>query len=435
MFSQRINRLGTNVLWLVGDRLFRITVGVFVLGYIARYLGTARFGDLNYAIGLTAIFASIATLGIEGIVIRELVKTPERTELILGTACVLRLMGGSLAIGLLFLASWTAMNSSAAPIIVVISLAFVPQAFEVIDLWFQKNIQSKFTVLAKGIAVLLGAAVKIALVQMEAPLLWFAGALVLDAILSAITLIIVYHLRGQTVRRWAVSREVARLILRDSWPLILSALLVSIYMRIEQILVMNVLGSASVGIYYASARITEMWLFIPTYILSTIYPVLVDKRQADPAGYRARLQNVFDLLTGLGYLVAVSVTALAPLLIPLIYGATFNSAIPILMIQAWTAPIIFSGSVRAQYFLLENLTIYHTWSALIGIVTNAALALWLMPRIGARGAAIAALIGYIVSSYFTSLWFGQLRECGSIQTKAFLLPFRLPALLRTIRRR
>ena len=76
IFSEKINRIGGNLAWLVGDRLFRMAIGVVVLGFVARYLGTASFGDLNYAIGLTAIFSSLATLGIEGIVIRELVRYP-----------------------------------------------------------------------------------------------------------------------------------------------------------------------------------------------------------------------------------------------------------------------------------------------------------------------------------------------------------------------
>src|SRR5947207_1027334 len=172
IFSEKINRIGGNLAWLVGDRLFRMAIGVVVLGFVARYLGTASFGDLNYAIGLTAIFSSLATLGIEGIVIRELVRTPQNTELILGTACALRLVGGTLSVGLLYLAALGASHATVvAPLILVVSLAFLPQALEVIDLWFQKNIRSKFTVVAKGMAVLLGAAVKITLVQIKAPLL------------------------------------------------------------------------------------------------------------------------------------------------------------------------------------------------------------------------------------------------------------------------
>src|SRR5436190_20843729 len=96
----RLNRVGQNIVWLVSDRVLRMALGVVVLGVVARYLGPAQFGVLNYAISLTAIFAAVASLGIDGIVIRELVKTPERTREIMGTAFALRMIGGVVAVGI-----------------------------------------------------------------------------------------------------------------------------------------------------------------------------------------------------------------------------------------------------------------------------------------------------------------------------------------------
>jgi PST family polysaccharide transporter len=429
----KFKRVGENVTWLVADRLFRMGMGVVVLGMVARYLGPAQFGVLNYSISLTAIFAAVASLGIEGIVIRELVKAPERRSAILGTAFVLRLLGGGVALSLVFLAGWlTSDVQYVAPLAVVVALAFFPQAFEVIDLWFQKNIQSKYTVLAKSGAVLIGSAIKIGLVAARAPLILFAAALALDAVFAAIALAIMYHRRGEHMRNWSVSREIARNILRDSWPLILSGILVAIYMRVEQVLVMMFFGSTSAGIYFAAVRMTEIWQFIPGFILASLYPLLVEKRQQNADAYLQKLQLVFDLLTGFGLVVAVGITVIGPYLLPLIFGAKFVSAVPILTILAWTAPITFSGGVRAQYFLIEGFTIYHTASALIGIATNVTLAVLLMPRYGIQGAALGALGGYFVSAYVTSWLFPCLRNCARLQTKALFVFFRWRETLRNI---
>ena len=433
MLHVKFKRVGENVSWLVADRLFRMSIGVVVLGMLARYLGPAQFGLLNYSISLVTIFGAVASLGIEGIVIRELVKAPERKSAILGTAFGLRLLGGVIALSFVFLAAWFSSDGQSITLLaVVVALAFFPQSFEVIDLWFQKNIQSKYTVLAKSGAVLLGAAVKIGLVLAKAPLILFAGALALDAVFSAVALAVIYHRRGELVRNWSVSREIARNILRDSWPLILSGMLVAIYMRVEQVLVMMFFGGESVGIYYAAVRMTELWQFIPGFILASLYPLLVEKRQQDVNIYRQKLQVIFDLLTGFGLVVAAGVTVFGPYLLPLIFGAKFAPAIPILLILAWTAPITFSGVVRAQYFLIESLTIYHTASALIGIATNVTLAILLMPRYGIRGAAISALAGYFVSAYLTSWLFPCLRECAVFQTKGLFVFFRWRATLKAL---
>jgi PST family polysaccharide transporter len=434
MLPGRFNQIGANLFWLVVSRLVRIVTGLVVLGFVSRYLGVEQFGVLNYAIGLTAIFSTVASLGFEGIVVRELVNAPARTNAILGTAFILRMAGGIAAIGLVGLtALLTVSDLGTAGLSLIVATAFLPGAFDVIELWFQKHIQAKHMVLARVIAALLVSAIKIGLVFGGARLVVFAWAQVLEAALGAVALVWVFQGRGQRVKEWAFDRNLCRVVLRDSWPLILSGLLVAVYMRIEQIMVMTVLGDYSMGIYSASVKVTEMWAFIPSLILVTIYPILVAKRQENAAAYKQKLQTVFDLMTGLGYGVAVGTSLLAPFIIPLIYGKKYDDAIGVLLIQVWTAPITFSASVRAQYFLLENKTIYHTFAALIGIVANVALALWLMRFLGARGAACAVVVASWMAGHLSSLIFGELRECAIMQTKAFCLPFRLPTFLHALK--
>jgi PST family polysaccharide transporter len=316
---------------------------------------------------------------------------------------------------------------------IVVSLAFFPQSFEVIDLWFQKSIQSKYTIVAKAVAVLLGAAARFWLVAVNASLMAFGAMTILDAVLNAIALVFIFHRRGQTIRTWRFCKPEALVLFQDSWPLILSGILVAVYTRVEQVLVMNKLGEHNAGIYYAAVRITDLWGFIPGLILPSVYPLLVQARESNRERYVQRLQIVFDLLTGLGYAAAIVVSLASPLLIGAIYGSRYQQAAAILAVRAWITPITFSGSVRAQYFLMERTTIYHTWSALVGIGCNIGLALALMPHFMALGAAISVLISYAISAYLTSAIFARLRECLVLQTKAFLLPFRLAAFIRSLR--
>ncbi len=423
-------RIRDNLAWLLGDRLGRAALNVVVVSVVARYLGPDQFGLLNYTISLAAIFATVATLGFEGIVIRELLAQPEEKDAVLGTACALRFAGGLLAIALVALTGLLTRNGSAVlPLALVVSLGFLPQALEVIDLWFQQSIQSRLTVLAKSGAALLGAGVKLGLVWAQAPLAWFAAAVAVDAVLAAAALAWMFHGRGERLRQWRVTRTMTRTLLRDSWPLIVSGLLIALYLRVEQLLVMNWLGERTAGVYFAAVKFAEAWAFAPGLIVSSVYPLLVQERQRGGAEYERQLQLLFDGLTGLGLLVAVGVTFAGPWVLPLIFGDKYAAAVPVLVILGWTAPITFSGAARAQLFLLEKLTIYHTWSALIGIAANVGLALWLMPHWGAPGAALGALGGYWLSACGTSLLFPRLRPWAGLQARAFLLPLRPGGLL------
>ncbi len=431
MSSTPFRKIGANISWLLFDRVFRMVVGVVTLAVVARHLGTAEFGDLNFSINLVALLTSVAGMSLDGVVIRELVRRPEQSAHVLGSAAVLKIIGATLCILLVALIGWAeGGNSSTFPLAIIISMGFLPQAFDVTDLWFQRHLQSKFTVMAKSVALLIGAGTKIGLATHGAPIEMFAWAQAFDASLLSTALVVMYHRTGGTVLNWRASKEVIATLLRDSWPLILAGLLVGLYGRVEQFLVRSFLDSHSMGVYYASARITELWNFIPNLLLSTLYPLLLEKRMADHHAYLQWIQVTFDLLTSIGILVALGVTALAPFLIKAIYGDDYLPAVNILLIQAWFAPITFSGAVRAQVLLMEGSTVYHWWAAVIGIAGNLGLGLWLTPKLGAPGAAISALAGYIMSAYFTSLLFPKLRECGRMQTKAFLTVARLPQILR-----
>lgn len=434
MATSRFYKVGANVSWLVGIRIFRLVIGVVVLGAVGRYLGPEQFGVLNYAIALAAIFSVFATLGMDGIIIRELVARPTQTAQVMGTAFVLRLGGAMVAMLLVFVASIATRDSGQTTYLaLLVSLCFLPGSLEVIELWFQKNIMARHTAMARIVATLLVSAGRLALVYYQAPLKYFALMQAVDALLGGLALVVAFKSRGQPITAWRFDRPVATTLLRDSWPLIASGFLVAIYTRVEQVLVKNVLGDYAVGIYYSAVRITEVWGFVPSAVLTTIYPMLVAKRRDAPETYHLRLQTVFDLLTGLGYAIAIGMTLLGPIAIPLIFGEKYREAIPILIIQAWVAPITCSALSRAQVMLLENKTIYHTPTALIGIAINIPLAIWLMSLTGSKGAAYAVLIASIFSGYLTSFLFPALRAYGAIQTKAFLLPFRLRKFVQTIK--
>ncbi|HIL71429.1 MAG TPA: flippase [Verrucomicrobia bacterium] len=436
MSSGKIRKVNWNIVWLAGDRVLRMIVGLVVIGMVADYLEPVRYGSLEWAVTMRDLFLAVAMLGIDGIVIRELVRHPERKHGILGTAFVLRLIGGCIALLLVYLSSLLTGKSTSVltPLNLIVALAFFPQAFDVIDLWFQKNIQSKYTVVAKTVALLIGSGIKITFVIQGRPLYWFGWALMFDFVLNAMALMVVYRNRDEQILLWRPSFQIGTRILKDSWPLIFSGLLIALYQTIERIFVMDFLGGYQLGIYSTSVRVTQMWMFIPGTILASIYPILVEQKRRNESEYRRQLQLVFDFLTALGFITALGVSLGAPLIISLVFGEVYADASTILMIQAWSAPITFSGSVRAQYFLLENFTIYHTISAVLGMAFNVTAAVLLMPEYGAVGAALGGLIGYWVAGYLSSLIFRDLRDCALIQTKAFLFPFRLRWIYRELRR-
>src|SRR3984893_1946511 len=94
-------RVLTNVAWIFGDNILRTGVRVVLGVWIARYLGPEQFGLLSYAIALVSIFSVFVNLGLNIVVVRDLVRDPDSTNEILGTACFLQFIGSCVAFTLL----------------------------------------------------------------------------------------------------------------------------------------------------------------------------------------------------------------------------------------------------------------------------------------------------------------------------------------------
>jgi polysaccharide transporter, PST family len=167
-----------NSCWLLADKVVRMGVGLVVGVWIARYLGPEHFGQLSYAIAFVSLFSAIATLGLDGIVVRELVCNSEQKDEILGCAFTLKLIGGGVAFLIVLVAIWLVrpVDTRIHWMVGIIAAGMIFQAFDTADLWFQAQVQSKLTVLAKNAAFLVLAAVKVWLILIQADVTAFAWA-------------------------------------------------------------------------------------------------------------------------------------------------------------------------------------------------------------------------------------------------------------------
>ncbi|MBT8383680.1 MAG: oligosaccharide flippase family protein, partial [Ignavibacteria bacterium] len=96
--SSSFKKYFANTSWLFFERVLRIIISFVVVIYVVRYLGPKDFGLYSYVISFMWLFASISTLGLETITVREIVKQPEKKDELIGTVFTLRLFGGITAV-------------------------------------------------------------------------------------------------------------------------------------------------------------------------------------------------------------------------------------------------------------------------------------------------------------------------------------------------
>jgi len=405
----------------MGHRVLSMVVALFVGVYVARYLGPEQFGLLSYAGSFVGLFTALATLGLDGIIVRDLVKTPERRDELLGTAFWLKAGGAILMwIGIAAAIPFTHNDTQTNILIIIIALAVIFQAFNVIDLNYQAEVKSKYVVYAQLASLVISSITKLVFVWIAAPLVWFACVFLLDAVVRAMGLLAMYLQNTGKIWYWKWRWQTARVLLKDSWPLILSGLVISIYMKIDQVMIKEMLGAEEVGLYAAAVRLSDVWLFITVIITNSLFPAIVGAKAVSQKLFEDRIVKLYQLLVSISLIISILMFVFSEKIVLLTFGNDYTKAIDILRLYIWSIIFVFLNNGSWKWYLVENLQKIATIRLSIGALVNVALNFFLVPIYGLTGAVYATLISYITATYFGNLIMPKTRVNFKMQTYALL---------------
>jgi O-antigen/teichoic acid export membrane protein len=403
--QQAFEKYFKNTGWLliarVGSMLVKFVINSVLL---SRYLSTAQFGILNYPMAIVTFTMAIAALGLDGFITRELLNHPERKDILLGTAFWLRLIAGFGTIPIVFAAYM--LLSLAKPLetpfsyVLIVAFSSVVQSVNIIDSFFQSKVQGKNIMYVQVIGNILSALIKLVFILLKLPLIWFVYALLFDAVLLAAGYVILYKKSNNHIRKWRYDGRITGYLLKNSWPLAFSAILVTIYMKIDQVMIPMYVKTSELGIYMTAASLSENWYFIPVAIVTSVFPAIMHARKTDPERYLKRLQNLYDLMVILSVSIALVMSLGSGFIYHLLYKPSYWPAAPVLAVHVWAGIFVFLGSASGQYLIAEG---YFKLSMLrtgVGALINIVLNLFFIPHYGIIGAAYATLIAYAVATFF-----------------------------------
>jgi len=410
-----------NSSWLFADRILRMSVGLVVGIWVVRYLGPAQLGVLSYVGAFAGLFGSFATLGLDSILIRELVSHPKRQHELMGSAFVMKLIAGVVAMSIAILAIFFVRPNEVdvLTMVAIVSAGYIFQSLNVIDCLFQSKVQSKFTVYATTCAFLVITLMKVALLVTKASLIAFAWVGLAESVLTACFLIISYERNHFSIKSWTFNAIVAKQLLAQSWPLILSGLAIMVYMRIDQIMIGQMLGDKEVGLFAAAARIGEMWYFVPMALASSILPTIVQSKNLGDTVYYARLQKFFTFMIWLAMVLAIIVTLNRHWIVALLLGPEYAKSSTVLSIHIWAGVFVAMGMASSSWFIVEGLQKLSFYKALTGGIVNVGLNFLLIPLYGIEGAAIATVAGQICAVFFFDFFIFKTRRVFWMKVKAF----------------
>lgn len=405
----------------IGSLLIKMFTGIA----IANYLGSEQNGMLNFPMAIITFFMAASALGLDSYITRELLHRPQAKNTLLGTAFGMRLLAGLLALPLIYLSYFLVINFSSPNLgipfefIAIVSFVCIIQSVNIIDSYFQSQVQGKKVMIVQISSNLISAAVKIGFILTQAPLIYFIYALLADAIFLAIGYILMYSRGTESFFRWTFKRDVAVDLFKKAWPLAFSAILVSLYMKIDQVMISSYLGNDALGVYSTAVSLSESWYFIPVAAVSALFPAIMNARRDNQERYLTRLQNLYDLMSLISLAIAIVMTFAAPWIYQLLYSVDYirGGGAEVLAIHIWTGVFVFLGSASGQYLIAEGYTKLSLTRTAAGAIVNIILNIWWIPLYGIKGAAWASLIAYGISTFYIIL-IPKTRQQGIMMIKS-----------------
>jgi O-antigen/teichoic acid export membrane protein len=428
ILSVGFKKYSLNTFWLLLEKVLRLFSGLFIGTWVANYLGVELFGTYNYSLSFTILFTSFASLGLDNILIRELVNQQNKEELI-GSALGLRFIGFICMLLILFLTIFylfpqeEVVNS----IIIVLALASFFEITNIIDLFFQSQVMGKLSVYAKILPLIISAFLKLFLVKITASVEVFAWVVFIENLFISIGLIYIFIKNKKNIlslKKIKFSKKVSIKLLKDSWFLILTTLSVVLYMKIDQVMLKAIFGNQEVGEYVAATRLSELWYFIPVIICTSLFPAILNAKN-NKKKYLNRIQKLFNLMVFISLTVSLFTTFFADFIIKTIYNEQYFRSVNVLIIHIWGSVFVFLGVASSRWFISENLQKLLLYRSLFGLLINVALNYLLIPIYSIEGAAIATLISQFSSSFLFDIFNKKTNTILRIKIKALFLFWKL----------
>ncbi|WP_243396925.1 flippase [Flagellimonas pacifica] len=400
-----------NTSWLMTEKVVRMVIALSIGVWVTRYLGPDQFGVLSYAQSFVGIFAAFSSLGLNDIIIRELVKSKDQENVLMGSAFGLQTLGSTSIMLILSISILLNDNDQLTnKIIVILGLLTFVNSFNVITSYFHSVVKSKFYAITGLIGVMVSSIIKVYLILGEYSLIYFVYVLAFDVVFLALGLMWFYRRMGHSLFSWRFSWSVSRDLLKDAWPLVLSGIIISIYMKIDQVMIKEFMGNSDVGQYSAAVRLSEAWYFIPTIICSSLFPAIINAKMRNHDLYMSRLQRLYNLMVLLGVVIILPVVFLSDWLIHFLYGAEFHLSAGVLNIHILGSVFVFLGVANQKWFISENFQAYNIVCLGFGMMSNIILNIFLIPKYGIIGAAYATLISQFVASVLAPVLFKKTRN-------------------------
>lgn len=419
------NKVFKNASWIIASRIAQSVLGLVISMMTARYLGPSNYGTINYAASVVAFVMPLVRLGINSVIVQELVKSPKEEGNIIGTATTLTLISSFLGIGgiIAFVSIANPGENETIIVCALYSLLLVFHSLEMVVYWFQAKYLSKYTSLISLAAYTIVSVYKIYLLASGKNIYWFAVSNAIDYAIIAFGALALYHKKG--THKLGFSKEIGARLLTMGKYYIISDLMVTVFAQTDKIMLKEMLNSEATGFYSAAITCAAITQFVFAAILDSARPTILESKTRSEEAFERNMIRLYSVIIYVSLFQSAVMSVFSPYIISILYGHSFAPAAGALRIVVWYTTFSYLGAARNIWILAEGKQKYLPIVNFLGASANVVMNMLLIPILGIIGAAIASLITQFFTNFVTGYIIAPLRYNNSLMIKALNLKYLL----------
>jgi len=196
---------------------------------------------------------------------------------------------------------------------------------------------------------------------------------------------------------WSLAWGAARWLLRDGGPLLVNALLQSLFFTLDVFILQPLKGETAVGLYGVGIKLINTLLIVSSTFTLVLFPQLARQAVRDRAGLLRTYHFAVRMLLILALPMAVGVTALAPDLVRIVGGKAYlPGAATALRLIVWLLPFSFVNGVTQYVLIALGQQRRMTWAFVATVVFNIVANLLFVPRYSYGASAVISVLSEIV---------------------------------------
>lgn len=411
------------------DRIAMLAFQIWMASYYVQTLGISNYGQWAYTLNIITIIISIFILGIDVIIIKDIVNDKNKTGEYLYSGIIIQLIGFIFVV----VTALIIMDNSESIIKYAMASILIANLFIILSKPFYWNysalIESKYRTTSIIVSFLIFIPVIVVYLNIiekkEYVLFVYAIYYVIQFIVSWF----IYKYLFKSSYIFSINNEKCKEYSKVGVSLILSTLSVMLFTQTDVLMIKYFIGNVATGEFSAATRLSTSIFILAGILANTFYPKIIKLNNNDKLKFIKIAITTVTLFSIVGSLIT---TLISPYLTTSLYGENNNISV-VLSLHIWCSLFIFSGAFTSRYLYVNEFYKIEIVKTILAAIINVGLNLYTIPTFGVVGAVGSSFVAYLIANYLSFYMFEGSRVLFMIQSKAYLLMIRPKLYMKELR--